>query len=49
MAPHGLIDLFDLVIRRSEHFTDIEYFYKRFHSKRWLETWPKLTLIEGEL
>ncbi|WP_226991730.1 nucleotidyltransferase family protein [Paenibacillus sabinae] len=48
IAPHGLNDLFDLVIRRSPFYKDEDYFYKRVQSKRWLELWPKLRLIEEE-
>lgn len=46
IAPHGLNDLFDLVIRRSPYFYDKEYFLKRVYSKGWLDRWPKLQLIE---
>ncbi|MGO4371659.1 nucleotidyltransferase family protein [Paenibacillus sp. 2TAB19] len=46
IAPHGLGDLFDLVIRRSPYFQDKDYFYQRVASKGWLKTWPQLTLIE---
>jgi hypothetical protein len=46
IAPHGLDDLFDLVIRRSPYFKDKAYFYKRVQSKRWQELWPQLILVE---
>lgn len=45
IAPHGLQDLFNLVIRRSPHFRDDDYFHDRVHNKRWLENWPKLKMI----
>ncbi|MFC5528303.1 nucleotidyltransferase family protein [Cohnella yongneupensis] len=46
VAPHGLNDLFELVIRRSPYFADYDYFIKRVLNKNWLNTWPKLRLIE---
>jgi uncharacterized protein len=48
VAPHGLEDLFELVIRRSPYYKDKHYFYTRIQSKKWLETWPRLQLIEDE-
>jgi len=46
IAPHGLNDLFDLIIRRSPYFKDKENFYDRVHSKKWLELWPQLKWFE---
>lgn len=46
IAPHGLDDLFGLVVRRSPYFHDKSYFNRRVESKGWLETWPKLRLDE---
>ncbi|WP_233532167.1 nucleotidyltransferase family protein [Paenibacillus alkalitolerans] len=48
IAPHGLKDLFNLVIRRSPHYKDREYFCIRVRSKKWLETWPRLRFIEDQ-
>lgn len=48
ISPHGLNDLFELVIRRSPYFKDNDYFYTRVQSKKWLELWPQLRLIEEE-
>jgi Uncharacterized protein conserved in bacteria len=45
-APHGLDDLFSLVIRRSPYFTDKDHFYARIQSKNWLEYWPQLKIVE---
>lgn len=42
IAPHGLEDLFELMVRKSPYFTDHEYFLSRVASKKWLQTWPKL-------
>jgi len=46
IAPHGLEDLFGLVIRKSPYFEDREYFHKRIENKKWMMTWPKLTIVE---
>jgi len=46
IAPYGLDDLFDLVIRRSRYFKDAEYFAARIRDKKWLETWPKLSVAK---
>ncbi|TVX94379.1 nucleotidyltransferase family protein [Paenibacillus agilis] len=46
VAPHGLDDLFGLVIRRSPYFQDRDYFHARIHQKKWLGTYPKLRVIE---
>lgn len=45
-APHGLQDLFDLVVRRSPYFRDEDVFRSRMREKKWLERWPRLKLIE---
>lgn len=46
MAPLGLEDLFDLNIRKSSNFQNIDYFHNRIKSKKWLHKWPKLRIIE---
>jgi hypothetical protein len=48
IAPHGLNDLFDLVIRRSPYYKNSDYFYTRVQNKKWLEIWPQLRIIEDE-
>ncbi|WP_248565524.1 nucleotidyltransferase family protein [Paenibacillus sp. L3-i20] len=48
IAPHGLNDLFDLVVRQSPYFKDTDCFHNRVQSKQWLETWPNLKLIVEE-
>lgn len=45
-APHGLDDLFHLVIRRSPYFTDQDDFYARIERKKWLEYWPQLKIVD---
>lgn len=48
IAPHGLEDLFDLVIRKSPYFKDRDYFFKRVENKKWTATWPKLIVVDEE-
>ncbi|MBY9077819.1 nucleotidyltransferase family protein [Paenibacillus sp. HN-1] len=47
IAPHGLRDLFDLIIRRSPYCHDEECFRERVRSKNWLEIWPRLRMAES--
>lgn len=46
IAPHGLEDLFNLVIWISPYFKDRDYFYNRIENKKWIATWPKLKIID---
>ena len=46
IAPYGLTDLFEMKIRRSPLFNNIDTFNTRVRSKKWLTTWPKLILID---
>ncbi|WP_059053843.1 nucleotidyltransferase family protein [Paenibacillus senegalimassiliensis] len=46
IAPYGLQDLFDLVIRKSPLYTDDDVFHQRIQSKNWLEKWPLLKIRE---
>lgn len=46
IAPHGLEDLFDLVIRKSPYFEDWDYFNNRIENKKWISTWPKLKIVD---
>nr|WP_246628297.1 nucleotidyltransferase family protein [Paenibacillus oenotherae] len=45
-CPHGLIDLFGMVVRRSPLFMDTTYYIGRVKGKGWQEQWPLLTIIE---
>lgn len=47
IAPHGIDDLVNLVIRKSPLFENEQFFRERVAKKQWLETWPKLQLITG--
>lgn len=45
IAPYGIDDLVNLVIRPSPRFPDIDKVKERVKSKKWLEKWPKLKII----
>jgi hypothetical protein len=43
VAPHGLTDLVDLVVRPTPHFClHPERYEQRLRTKNWSRTWPKL-------
>jgi len=46
IAPHGLDDLFELKIRKSDFFLDKNYFWERIGKKEWLRKWPFLKIVE---
>ncbi|MHA7967772.1 nucleotidyltransferase family protein [Paenibacillus sp. CAU 1782] len=46
IAPHGLEDLFGLLVRQSPYFADRNYFFSRIKRKGWLERWPKLVVVD---
>ena len=46
LAPHGLQDLVDLIVRPTSAFASkIAAYRSRQASKRWKERWPKLTFV----
>lgn len=46
LAPHGLRDLVDLIVRPTPAFAGkISAYRSRQASKRWKERWPKLTFV----
>ncbi len=46
IAPHGIDDLVNLIVRPSPTRTDnLDLFYKRIQDKQWLLKWPKLKVI----
>ncbi len=49
VAPHGLDDLFSLAIRPTPAFIGEKFpiFRERVRKKRWLERWPRLTVVEA--
>ena len=47
IAPYGIDDLVNLIIRPSPKFSGgIEIVKERMRQKKWLEKWPKLSIIE---
>jgi hypothetical protein len=48
LAPHGLEDLFGLVLRPSPLLSDAALFGRRVRSKQWLDKWPGLRLASEE-
>src|SRR3989338_8301201 len=47
IAPHGIDDLVNLMVRPSPFFTrDIQIFRDRVQKKQWKQKWPKLTILE---
>ncbi len=45
IAPHGLADLFALVVRPSPALLDATAYHARCVEKKWQERWPKLTVL----
>lgn len=48
IAPHGIDDLVNLIVRPTPT-TDMPTFNRRYQSKKWLEKWPKLKLVDAIL
>lgn len=44
IAPYGLSDIENLILRPIPHLRDLEIFNNRVKSKEWLRKWPKLTI-----
>jgi len=47
IAPHGLDDLFDMVVRRNPARVDLATYRRRVETKRYLERWPRVRVIPG--
>ncbi|MCK7501419.1 MAG: nucleotidyltransferase family protein [Comamonadaceae bacterium] len=47
VAPHGLGDLFGLVVRHNPARAGVETFRARLASKRFAQRWPRLTVVEA--
>lgn len=46
IAPHGIDDLVNLIVRPSPYFFDkLDIFRNRIESKNWLEKWPNLKVV----
>ncbi len=46
IAPHGLDDLFGMVVRRNPRRVSIATYRRRLAEKRYLDRWPQVTVIE---
>lgn len=46
-APHGLEDLYTLIVRKSPFFMNADYYNQRVEKKGWQQQWPKLTIIRS--
>jgi hypothetical protein len=45
IAPHGLDDLFGLVVRRNPVRVSVETYRERVAQKRYAERWPRVTVV----
>ena len=45
IAPHGLRDLFDIVVRRNPARVGVETYRRRVAAKRYAEYWPRVTVV----
>ena len=45
IAPHGLDDLFAMVIRRNPARVSIETYHARIAEKRYVDRWPGVTVV----
>jgi hypothetical protein len=49
IAPHGLVDLLDLVVRPTPAFAHkMHLYHERIRSKGWAERWPNLTVLTDQ-
>ncbi len=46
IAPHGLDDLFAMVVRRNPMRVNVETYRERIASKRYSQRWPRVTVID---
>jgi hypothetical protein len=47
IAPHGIDDLVNLIVRRTPAFAHkMDIYRKRLSSKDWATRWPRLTFSE---
>jgi hypothetical protein len=45
IAPHGLGDLFDMVVRRNPARVSVETYRERVRTKRYAERWPRVSVV----
>ena len=46
IAPHGLSDLFAMVVRRNPTRVSVETYRERVASKRYAQRWPRVTVVD---
>jgi len=46
IAPHGLDDLFGMVVRRNPVRVSLQTYRQRIADKRYAERWPRVRIIE---
>lgn len=44
-APHGIVDLVNLIVRPSPNNSDIKAYKERQKKKSWRQKWPKLKIL----
>ena len=49
VAPLGLADLFDMVVRRNPARVSVETYRQRVEQKRYTERWPKVRVIASDM
>ncbi|MCK9685060.1 nucleotidyltransferase family protein [Scleromatobacter humisilvae] len=47
IAPHGLADLFAMVVRRNPARVSVETYRERVASKRYAQRWPRVTVVDA--
>jgi len=47
IAPHGLDDLFAMVVRRNPARVSVETYRERVATKRYAQRWPRVTVVEA--
>jgi hypothetical protein len=47
VAPHGLDDLFSIIVRHNPVRASVETYRRRIEQKRYTERWPKVTVLSA--
>ena len=47
IAPHGLADLFAMVVRRNPARVSLQAYRQRIATKRYAQRWPRVTVVDG--
>ena len=48
LAPFGLADLFELLLRHNPTLVPVDVFWRRVRERRWRERWPELRVVTPE-